>query len=256
MIDLHCHILPGLDDGAADMDEALGMARAAVRDGIRTLVGTPHTLNEAFVNPAARVAEAAAAVREALARARIPLDVLPGAEVRVGPDLLDRVKDGDAGTLNHNGRYILLEFPVQSVPPRFREEVFALQRAGLVPILAHPERNLEIQRDLGFLGGLVEMGVLCQLTAMSITGEFGAGPRQCALEMLRQGLAHVIASDAHSARRRPPALTEAAECAAEILGSVPAARRMVEEVPRAILEGAPVEGPRPAAPRTKRWWFW
>ncbi len=255
MIDIHCHILPGMDDGAEDMAETLAMARAAVRDGIRTLVGTPHTLNEVFVNPESRVSEVTASVRDALQREKIPLEMLPGAEVRMGPGLLDSVKRGDAGTLNHNGRYILLEFPVLSTPPRLKEEIFTLQRNGLTPVIAHPERNLEVQHDLGILCGLVEMGVLCQVTAMSITGGFGVGVRRCAREMLRRRLIHVIASDAHSARGRPPALAEAAECAAEILESFDEANRMVEDVPASILAGDPVEVSEPV-PRKKRRWFW
>jgi protein-tyrosine phosphatase len=255
MIDLHCHILPGLDDGPEDMEETLAMARIAVREGIHTVVGTPHTLNEAFVIPMARIREVTAEVREALTRKKIPLNLLPGAEVRFCPEILRHVKEGNAGTLNDNGRYILLEFPALSTPPGLKEEIFSLTRNGVFPVIAHPERNPEIQRNLGILTDLAAMGALFQVTAMSLTGEFGPSTKRCAEEMVRRRLAHVIASDAHWARDRVPALVEAAEHAAEILQDFEAAKRMVEETPARILAGDPVEVSE-STPRKKRNWFW
>ncbi len=256
MIDLHCHILPGLDDGAEDMAETVDMARTAVREGIRVVAGTPHTLNGTFVVPMTRILEVTAHVREVLAEEKIPLDLVPGAEVRLCPHLLQHVKTGDAGTMNDNGRYILLEFPAHTTPPRFQEEIFSLRRAGLTPILAHPERNMEIQRNMGILDELVGMGVLCQVTAMSLTGEFGRPTKRCAEEMVRRRLAHVIASDAHWSRDRVPALAEAAECAAEILDSFEEAKRMVDDVPARILAGDPVEAPRPPPLKKRKLWRW
>jgi len=255
MIDLHCHILPGLDDGARDMAEAVAMARIAVEDGVHTVVGTPHTLNGAFEVPMERILEVTARVREVLERERIGLTLLPGAEVRLCTGLARLVQTGAAGTLNNNGRYLMVEFPHEGTPPGYQEEIFALLRAGITPVLAHPERNLEISRNLGILEALVGMGTLVQVTAMSLTGEFGWAARRCAEEMVRRRLAHVIASDAHWARDRVPALAEAAECAADVLGSDREARRMVEDMPARILAGEPVEVPRPGPPgKRRRWW--
>ncbi|MBW1887342.1 MAG: hypothetical protein JRI52_03190, partial [Deltaproteobacteria bacterium] len=141
--------------------------------------------------------------------------------------------------------YILLEFPPQTIPSGIKDEVFNLQVHGITPIITHPERHPLLHHDMDILYELVRMGALCQMTAMSISGDFGGVVMGCAEILLRNRLIHVIASDAHSSNRRPPVLSQAVESAAEIMGSYEDAERMVTDVPAAILSGDVVEVPEP-----------
>ena len=257
MIDLHCHILPEIDDGPQSLAESLQMARTAVENGIHTIAATPHTLNGYYTNPIQTIKTLTATVQEALAGEDIPLTLVPGAEVHLCPDILSRVETGEAGTMNDNGRYLLLELPFQGLPPLFEEEVFSLKLNNITPIIAHPERNMDIQQNIDILAGLVAQGALCQVTALSVTGEFGLKVRRSAQEMLAARLVHVIASDAHSATDRVPDLREAVESAAEVLRSYEEAERMVTTTPAAILAGQDIDlpAPDPTRPRKNKWFF-
>lgn len=243
MIDLHCHILPAVDDGSGSLEESLAMARCAVDDGIHTIVATPHTLNGHYQNPEREVAARVHDLRQALGKNNIDLDLLPGADVRLCPNLLDYIRKAEAGTLAHAGKYLLLELPAQTIPQNITEEIFSLKLAGITPIITHPERNAMIQGEPGILRHLVEMGALAQVTAMSIMGDFGPSAADAAEELLVQRLIHVMASDAHSAEGRPPALARAVELAAEILEDYEEAESMVTTAPAAILAGQPLEVP-------------
>lgn len=257
MYDLHCHILPGIDDGPQSMAETLEMCGRAVQDGIHSIVATPHTLSSVFHSSFKKVMDLTVVVQEELAAAGIPLTVYPGAEIHVCPDLLEQIENGDAGTINNNGSYVLVEFPVNYVPPRFKEEIFRLKLKGITPIIAHPERNSAIAADIAKLYELVLAGALCQVTAFSITGEFGEGIRQCAEQLLRAGLVHVIASDAHAAFDRVPVLSEAVDAAAEILKNYEEATGMVTRIPAAIIAGRILDLPAPVRanlPKRKTWW--
>ena len=245
MIDLHCHILHGLDDGPASQEQGLAMARRAVEDGIHTVVATPHTLNGTYTNPIEEIVARVAALREAFSRNHIELTVYAGADVRLCPGMLELIKSGHAGTFNNAGKYILIELPSQAMPLGVRDEIFSMKLNGITPIISHPERNPAIQRDSGILHELIRMGALCQVTAMSVMGDFGEAAMGCAEMLITHRLAHVIASDAHSAGGRPPVLSAAVEAAAELLESYDDALRMVTEVPAAILSGAMPELPDP-----------
>ena len=133
--------------------------------------------------------------------------------------MLELIESGDAGTVNGAGKYILLEFPSQVVPPGVKNEIFSLRLNEITPIITHPERNPIIQKDIDILYEFVHMGALIQVRAMSITGDFGGIAMQCAERLLRHRLVHVITSDAHSSNSRPPILSQAVEVAAEILRS-------------------------------------
>lgn len=245
MIDLHCHILPGVDDGPSSLDESLAMARLAVEDGIHTIVATPHTLNGVYMNPIKEVTARVAAFQDALSENQIDLKLYPGADVHLCPDLLTRIESGDAGTINHAKKHILVELPSQTIPDGIKNEIFVLKLTGITPIISHPERNAIIQHDPVILYELLAMGALSQVTAMSLTGDFGTFVRGTAERLLRQRLVHVIASDAHSSDGRPPILSQAVNCAAEILGSDDEAKHMVTTVPAAILSGEPIDIPEP-----------
>ena len=245
MIDLHCHILPGVDDGPQSLDESLAMARAAVADGIETLLATPHTLNGVYHNPLNAVQSGVAALRDALREEDIPLRILAGGDVHLVPDMLQAIHAGDAVTIDDQRRYILLELPSHSLPPNLKDEIFRLKVGGVTPIITHPERNMALAQDSEILFDLIEMGALVQVTAMSLTGGFGAFVRGVSERLLAQRLIHVIATDAHSREGRPPILSRAVEVAAQVLRDSNEALRMVNETPAAILEGSPVDVPEP-----------
>jgi len=234
-----------VDDGAESQDESLAMARTAVKDGIHTIMATPHTLNGMYINPAREVTSRVADLQETLSRNHIKLKLYVGADVHLCPHMLELIESGDAGTINNARKYILLEFPPQTIPPGVKEEIFSLKLNGITPIISHSERNAIIQHDLGVMYELVSMGALSQVTAMSITGDFGGMVMQCAERLLKHRLVHVIASDAHSAERRPPVLSQAVEAASETMGSYEDAERMVTNVPASILSGDMPEVPEP-----------
>jgi len=245
LIDLHCHILPGVDDGAKSLEESLLMARRAVEDGIHTIVATPHTLNGIYINSAREVTPKVASLQETLSKNHIKLQLYVGADVHLCPHMLELIESGDAGTINNARKYILLEFPSQVVPPKVKDEIFSLKLNGITPIISHLERNPVIQHNIDILYEFIRMGALCQVTAMSITGDFGGIAMQCAERLLRHRMVHVIASDAHSSESRPPVLSQAVEAAAEILENYDDAERMVTEVPAAILSGNMPDIPKP-----------
>jgi len=236
VIDLHCHILPGIDDGAKTPEESLKMAGIALRDGIHTIVATPHTLG-IHSNNIRSVEKSIAGLAGAFSINGINIKLIPGADVPLSAGLMDKIKGGEAGTINNNMKYILLELPSYTVPPRVKDLIFDLKMNGITPVITHPERNLMIQQNAGIVYDLVIMGALCQITAMSITGDFGEIPRKSAAILLERRLVHVIASDAHSADYRPPLLSKAVEAAANILGNYDEAERMVRYVPAAIIAG-------------------
>jgi protein-tyrosine phosphatase len=245
MIDLHCHILPNLDDGPQSQAESMAMAKRAVEDGVRTIVATPHTLNGVYTNHIQKVISDVATLQDAFSNNHIDLRLYAGADVHLCPDMLGKIESGDAGTIDNAKRYLLLEFPPQTIPPGIKDEVFNLKVHGVTPIITHPERHPLIHHDMDILYELVRMGALCQLTAMSISGDFGGVVMGCAEMLLRHRLIHLIASDAHSPDSRPPLLSRAVETAAEIMGNYEDAERMVTDVPAAILSGDIVEVPEP-----------
>ena len=209
LTDLHCHLLPGIDDGARDLDQSLAMARLAVQDGIGTIVVTPHHLNGVYINPAEPVREHIQRLRECLRQAEIPIDLLPGSELHLTPELPDAVASGQALTIADRGRAVLVELPVHTVPlgtERLLEQLIAM---NLTPVIAHPERNTELRRRPQRLAEWVRMGCLGQVTAQSTTGKFGERVRQAAKKMIQAGSIHIVASDAHRDRRRIPAMTPA-----------------------------------------------
>ncbi len=254
MIDIHCHILPHIDDGAQNIDEALSMARTAVNNGIHTIVATPHTQNGIYTNNFQEIEQAATLVRKALESAKIMLTIIAGAEVHACPGLVDLVKNGDAATINNGGKYLLLEFPAMGIPPQIKDEIFNLKLHGITPIIAHPERNMVFQQHPERLEEYVRMGVLCQVTATSITGELGNATQKCAVTLLESRLLHVIASDSHSASHRPQNFQQAVQKAGNILCSIKEAEQMVTTTPAAIIAGLPVEIPEAKPVKKKKWY--
>lgn len=206
MIDIHVHILPGMDDGPSTMDEALEMARVAVLNGIGTIVATPHCLNGVYDNWRDDILSACAELNAELAGRDIPLTVLPGSEVRLSPEVTDALASGRLMTMNDKGRYISLELPEQFIPEATINFINHLRNMDITPIISHPERNPAIQHNIQLLRDIVGAGALTQITAGSLTGGFGEKALKCCLQITDQRLAHFMASDAHSAGRRPPLL--------------------------------------------------
>jgi protein-tyrosine phosphatase len=240
LIDLHTHILPSIDDGAADFDTAVEMCKLAQEDGCRVLVATPHHRHPLFAQPEA------SAVRAALARLQAAigpsLRLVLGGEIHVDDQLVVEMLERHsyvAPTLGES-RAVLLEFPHELASHDPVAVVHELLVAGFRPVLAHPEMLPWLARDLDLIRRLVRRGVLVQLTAQSVTGRFGSPARNAAREIIEAGLAHVISSDCHDAIRRPPGLSDAYNFVLRRWGRATADQLMVEN-PRAILTDQPLE---------------
>jgi protein-tyrosine phosphatase len=254
MIDLHCHMLPGIDDGAPDLEVALAMARCAYGDGIRTVACTPHIYPGMYENTRASIELAIEAFRQVLAEEGIELELAVGADTHLAPDLVQGIRSGRVPTLA-GSRYLLLEPPHHSVPPRFEESVFALRAAGIVAVITHPERLSWIESHYPVFQRLARGGAWMQVTSGSLTGRFGKRPQYWGERMLDEGLVHLLATDSHHIDRRPPLLAEGREAAARRVGAMEAENLVVHR-PRAILNDSPMEAvaalPAPPSRRSAR----
>ena len=238
MIDLHCHILPGVDDGPPTIEQSIAMAAAALRDGVRAIVATPHDRDVNERGSIAAVRELAARLNAELRARAMPLDVLLGMECHLALDTPEQVDAGIALPIADSG-CILIELPFEFFPYHTADSLRRLRGRGLTPVVAHPERNIGIQRDPQLLADLVRDGAASQITARSLTGGYGRAAQQSAETLLRLGLAHVIASDGHApAGARAPLFSQGVAAAAAIVGDE-AARRMVESTPRGLLRARP-----------------
>jgi len=236
MVDLHCHVLPAVDDGSESLETSLEFCRVALADGVTTLVATPHQKPGLWENGPEAIRQKVADLRLALEEAAIPVEIVEGAEVYLSGDLLERVRDGKVTTLGGTGRYLLLELPYQQTPVRVEETVFQLKLAGITPVLAHPERISYFTADMDRVEKLVRLGCLSQITASALVGGFGERTKEFTLRLLEGDLVHVIASDAHDTVRRPPVLSRARDVAAEVVGAGRAGQ-MVSDAPLAICRG-------------------
>jgi protein-tyrosine phosphatase len=250
LIDLHSHLLPGIDDGAKDLATSLAMARVASSDGISTIACTPHILAGVYNNNGPAIRRAVTQLAESIAKAGIPITLVTGADVHIAPDLDVRLRDGRALTLN-NSRYLLLEPPHHVLPPRLEDLIFGLQAAGYVPIVTHPERLSWIEGHYDLIGRLVSSSVLMQITAGSVMGRFGRGPRYWAERMLDEGLCHLLATDAHNTEQRAPRMAEARDVVAQRLGDDEAINLVLRR-PQGILDNlSPAD--LPPLPQAQVW---
>jgi len=234
MIDLHCHLLPGIDDGAPDLATSLAMARIAAADGITTLACTPHIYPGMFENDTAGIKRAVTNLQAELDAAGVALRLTWGAEAHVSPELHGRLKAGTVPRLA-DSRYFLLELPHHVAPPRFDEFVFNLIAVGYVPVITHPERLSWIEDHYSVFCVLAERGAWMQITSGSLTGRFGPSARYWAERMLDEGRIHILASDAHGIQKRPPLLAEGREAAARWVGEAEA-KNLSEIRPLGILQ--------------------
>lgn len=251
MVDLHHHLLPGVDDGAADVETALELARVALAEGITTVVATPHTFDGVHDVERAEAAAALARLSVALAEAQLPLQVRLAGEVRLHEGIPQLLAADPGVTLDGRGRYLLLELPHQGPPPSLDEFLFRLAAGGTTAVIAHPERNLAVRKHPAMAVEWANRGARLQITAGSLTGAFGAPIRACAEHLLRAGAAHVVATDAHSPGKRPPLVQAAFAAAAGLLGEA-GARALFVDNPARIVAGAPpdeIVAPTPARRR-------
>lgn len=254
MIDLHIHLLPELDDGASCLEEAVDMCRLCVEEGIHTVVATPHIIGEVFENRRETILQALDELKDELSRTGVPLKVLPGSDVRMDFDLIERIDRQEICTMNDGNRYVLIEFPETPVTRNHVRILSALKRRGLRPILSHPERNPFFREEVDTLYELAYSDVYMQITARSLLGGFGGDAKRFSEDLLRHRLVHIIASDAHSSVTRPPGLLKAVQRAAEFIGDEEA-KKLVQDNPRLMIEGKTPTVPSPL-PWGKKKTFW
>lgn len=211
LVDIHCHILPGIDDGSKDWETSIKLAHAAVKDGITHAVVTPHTLNGRYLNHKKDVIKLTAEYQKRLKDENIPLTVFPGQEVRISGDLPQALDDDDILFLDEDGRYMLLEFPSDDVPSYAKDMIFKIMQRGITPIIVHPERNSRILKEPVILQELIEQGCMVQITASSYIGTFGKDIEEMSRKFIEAGQCSCFASDAHNLPKRQYEYSEALE---------------------------------------------
>jgi len=238
MFDIHCHLLPGIDDGASTIEQSLELARFAVNDGITHMVCTPHIQPGVYNNNVATIRRAYEAFAEALAKNSITLKVAMAAEVRLCPEIIPMLERDDLPLyLSSEGRRtILLELPHSHVPPGTERLIQWLQAGDIDVLLAHPERNKELMHNIDKLFPFVSAGCKLQVTAGAVAGYFGADAQRAAAALLQRGWVTVLATDAHNLRHRPPQLSAGKHAASALIGAQHA-HAMVLENPRKLVEG-------------------
>jgi protein-tyrosine phosphatase len=237
MIDLHCHMLPGLDDGPCNLEISLEMARMAVADGIILVACTPHICPGLYHNTSAGILAATYCLRDSLRRSGIALDLVCGADAHMDVHFTQKLAKREIPTLAKS-RYVLVEPPYHVAPTRMEQFFFKILLAGYIPILTHPERLRWIAERYRTIERLSRYGVWMQITASSLTGNFGREPRYWAERMLDEGHIHILATDAHDTHRRPPDLSKGWEAAARRAGEGEATH-MVLTRPRGVIENEP-----------------
>ncbi|MBN8201827.1 tyrosine-protein phosphatase [Bacillus sp. NTK034] len=208
MIDIHCHILPGIDDGAKHMSETIAMAKIAVQEGIDTIIATPHHRNERYENEKKDILVKVDEVNRVLSKERISLKVLAGQETRIFGEFLEEYEAGKIVTLAESN-YVFIELPSGHVPRYTEKLLYDIQLEGLTPIIVHPERNSEIAERPELVYQLVKSGALTQVTAASLCGQFGKKIKTFSQQLIEANLTHFIASDAHNNKNRIFKMAEA-----------------------------------------------
>ena len=252
MIDLHCHILDGLDDGAKSLDEATEMARMAERDGITKIVATPHLFRGNFTpDDLSIIGKKVGELRRSLEENRINVEIIKGAEVHITHNLIGMVQKNRKYLVLDGSSYMLLEFPAGHVFPGVKQLLFGLLSEGIRPIIAHPERNYVFMRSADLLYELVGMGAFTQANSGSFTGLYGRRVKDAAFRFLGLNLTHFIASDAHNPRPSAKWLSQAVKNVEERMGNG-VASSLVNDNPHAILEDKELLNlPHPIDPKGK-----
>ncbi len=257
MIDVHCHILPGVDDGPSDFEESVEMCRVAASDGIKKIIATPHSNPSVYDSGTARIIELTETLNARLTAFGIPLSIQAGCEAHATPDIIARLKNSKALTLDGQGRYVLVEFPFETMPLNWDLFLLSLKNAGYMPVMAHPERNeWFLNRPEALFDAVAKGLMLVQITGVSVTGGLGPEIKAFSAALLERNLVHVVASDGHSASYRPPVLSGARKAAAEIIGD-DRAEPLFTSNAEAIAQGLPLIAPQPVErePAAKKRWL-
>ena len=236
MIDIHTHILPGIDDGPQTVEESLEILRKAADEGMKALVATPHVLDALFAKDWQRVRDAFNCVKQAIVREEIDIEIFLGAELFISPDLPQMIMENEELTINSGNRYVVIELPFQAIPFYTEKTIFELLIRGIVPIIAHPERCLDIHNDPKKLFNLVQKGALTQMNIGSLLGRYGRKVQKTSKRLLRDNLIHIIASDIHSVPSGGYPLTETINIVTKIIDKNKPLQ-MVKTVPEKILRG-------------------
>jgi len=235
MIDLHCHILPDLDDGVRTMDDALEMARVAEEEGVEKIVATPHLFRDNFNwGDFAVIEEKRQALAEAISSQNIRLDILPGAEVHLSHNLMNTVRKNRKHLVLNRSSYMFIEFPSSHIFAGVKKLFFELMAEGIRPIIAHPERNLVFIQNPVLLFELVQMGSLAQANTGSFLGLYGDHAERAVSHFLELNLVHFIATDGHSPRSLSSRMKEAAGKAEALIGKE-RAQALINENPHAVI---------------------
>ncbi|MGC2064322.1 MAG: CpsB/CapC family capsule biosynthesis tyrosine phosphatase [Thermodesulfovibrionales bacterium] len=232
MIDLHCHVLPAIDDGPENIETSVKMLELAVSDGITHLVATPHFFFDDSIS-ASHIDQKFRLLKEE-AKLRVPgIELFSGADIRLNYELLRAIDSGHVPTIN-GSRYFLVELP-DPVPPNTDKLLYKAGMMKFVPVITHPERNYSLLSSPEKVDTLRNTGALFQLTAMSLTGDFGGAIQKFSHGLLRKGIVEFIASDAHNTGSRPPLLSAAYKMISGLFGSKTAGRLFIGN-PSAVLE--------------------
>jgi protein-tyrosine phosphatase len=233
LIDVHHHCLPDVDDGPRDWDEAVALCRMSAAEGIETIVATPHVLRGRWSNTSR--AELQSRLDELQRRIGPAPRLLLGSEYYFAHDINEALAGGSIVPLA-GSHYVLIEFASNNIPPMVEQPLYRMQLDGWIPLIAHPERNIVFQKKPELLESLLRQGARTQITTASFTGKFGAEAQQTALDWLKRGMVHLVATDAHNTTKRPPVVIEARKIVAEVIGDTIAEALFVEN-PRAVIEG-------------------
>ena len=250
MIDLHCHLLPQVDDGPNTIDESLAMAEKAISQGITHILCTPHHRNGRYENGKQSVMDSVASLQEELDKRHLDIQLLAGQEVRLTADIIEDLKNDNLLFIDSNCTYFLIEFPTMDILTYTKEMLFQLRSLGKIPIIVHPERNAKFRENPDLLIPYLEMGCLAQLTAPSIVGIYGKSIQKTAKEMLKRNLVQLMASDAHTVDKRTFYMKEAYEIIKKLYGEEKAS--LMQQVARDITLGKDITYPRYIEKR-KRW---
>ncbi|PRO65830.1 tyrosine-protein phosphatase [Alkalicoccus urumqiensis] len=248
MIDIHTHILPGVDDGAQSMEEAVAMAEKAHEAGITTIVATPHHQNGSYINHRHSILPAVDELNETLKKKGIPITVLPGQETRIYGEMAE--DSDELVPISGTGHYLFVEFPHDQVPRYATQLLYDLQMRGKKPIIVHPERNAAIQDEPDKLYQFVKNGALAQVTTDSLIGKFGSTVERFAHQLIEADLIHFAASDAHDAEVRGFSFARAWKKVEKQHGS--SVTSGWEENARRLVEGQQVVGNPPQHVRKKK----
>ena len=257
-VDLHCHILPDWDDGPNTLDDALAMAARAAESGLQIVAATPHVGRDfrrrKQKRPAEVIAQGVADLQRAINERGIPLQIVPGAEILLGSvDVQTRLPAELALTYGHKGKFALIESPFPTWPPFGAQVVQNMVGNGITPVIAHPERYLDVQKDSKVMEQVAALGGVIQITADAILGASGKPMRDCCLRLLRDGQVSLVSSDAHSIQNHLPR-----DCMDKVIETVGerAARAIFVDNPRKLLAGERVSAPPVEAAKTPGWMFW